>query len=298
MKKTGLLLLLSLSVFSFANAQTKKTSKTTPKKTPIHRQTVVTKTNNGAVTKNQRVEITTNYGTMVVRLYDETPLHRDNFIKLVTQGFYDSLLFHRVIKSFMIQGGDPLSKHADPNVQLGSGDIGYKIPAEFNKNLFHKKGVLAAARDNNPAQMSSGCQFYIVQGKKYTTSELEQIINNKRFMQQQEILTSIYQADTTQAALSALQNLGDQERIRKYMEEISVIAKNIYKAKYPDAENINMDQVQTYVDFGGTPHLDGAYTVFGELESGYDVLDKIAAAETRPGDRPAEDIWMKMRLLK
>ncbi len=298
MKKIGLLLLLSLSVFSFANAQTKKTSKTTPKKTPIHRQTVVTKTNNGLVAKNQRVEITTNYGTMVVRLYDETPQHRDNFIKLVTQGFYDSLLFHRVIKSFMIQGGDPLSKHADPNVQLGSGDNGYKIPAEFNKNLFHKKGALAAARDNNPAQMSSGCQFYIVQGKKYTTAELEQIINSRNMSRKQEILYAIYQADTTQAAISALQNLGDQDRIRKYMDEIAVITDKKYKEKYPEAEVVNMDQVQTYIDFGGAPHLDGAYTVFGEIESGYDVLDKIATAETRPGDRPVEDIWMKMRLLK
>lgn len=119
------------------------------------------------------VQITTDFGTMKVKLYNETPLHRDNFVKLVSEGFYDSLLFHRVIKGFMIQGGDPQSKNAAAGQMLGSGDVGYRVPAEFNDSLYHKKGVLAAARDNNPEKASSGCQFYIVQGKPMIENELQ-----------------------------------------------------------------------------------------------------------------------------
>ncbi len=122
--------------------------------------------------KDRIVQITTDFGTMKIRLYNETPKHRDNFIKLASEGFYDGLLFHRVIKEFMIQGGDPQSKDAPPEKMLGAGDVGYKIPAEINDQLVHKKGTLCAARDGNPEKASSGCQFYIVQGKKYTPEEL------------------------------------------------------------------------------------------------------------------------------
>lgn len=126
--------------------------------------------------KRSTIEVTTDYGTMKIMLYNETPLHRDNMLKLVQQHFYDSLMFHRVIKDFMIQGGDPESKHAQPGQMLGSGSApGDRIPAEFKPELFHKKGVLAAARDNNPEKASSNCQFYIVQGKKYTDDELNQM---------------------------------------------------------------------------------------------------------------------------
>jgi cyclophilin family peptidyl-prolyl cis-trans isomerase len=128
-----------------------------------------------AQTGKTKVKVFTPYGKMIIRLYDETPLHRDNFVKLVKRKFYDSLLFHRVIKNFMIQGGDPDSKNAKPDAALGSGDVGYRVPAEFNPKLFHKKGVLAAARDNNPEKASSGCQFYIVQGKVHTDSSLADI---------------------------------------------------------------------------------------------------------------------------
>ncbi|MFM2156615.1 MAG: hypothetical protein RL516_1364 [Bacteroidota bacterium] len=132
------------------------------------------KTDKKAVMENvYYVQITTDFGTMKVKLYNETPLHRDNFVKLVSEGFYDSLLFHRVIKGFMIQGGDPQSKNAAAGQMLGSGDVGYRIPAEFNDSLYHKKGVLAAARDNNPEKASSGCQFYIVQGKPMIENELQ-----------------------------------------------------------------------------------------------------------------------------
>jgi peptidyl-prolyl cis-trans isomerase B (cyclophilin B) len=125
--------------------------------------------------KNRKVKIITPYGTMVIELYNTTPKHRDNFIKLAKHHFYDSTLFHRVIKTFMIQGGDPDSKHAAQGAMLGNGDVNYTIPAEFQLNLYHKKGALAAARDDNPAKASSGCQFYIVQGKVWTDEELDKL---------------------------------------------------------------------------------------------------------------------------
>jgi peptidyl-prolyl cis-trans isomerase B (cyclophilin B) len=238
MKKFLLLTLTILSVSFLGSAQTKKPA-TTKKPEPKH--TTVSKPKD-TKPKGQRVEISTDFGVLIIRLYDETPLHRDNFIKLVKQGFYDSLMFHRVIKSFMIQGGDPTSKHADSNAMLGAGDIGYKIPAEFNPSLYHKRGALAAARDNNPQQMSSGCQFYIVQGKVFTTEELT-------------------------AAESRM------------------------------AIKMTDKQKELYTTVGGAPWLDGAYTVFGELVEGFDVLDSIGNTATGPNDRPATDIRMTLKII-
>ena len=125
--------------------------------------------------KHQYVRLSTTYGQCVIKLYNETPLHRDNFIKLAKKGVYDGTLFHRVIKDFMIQGGDPDSRNAEAGKMLGEGDVGYTIPAEFNDSLFHKKGVLAAARDDNPNKASSGCQFYLVQGKVFTDEQLDAV---------------------------------------------------------------------------------------------------------------------------
>jgi cyclophilin family peptidyl-prolyl cis-trans isomerase len=197
----------------------------------------------GDTSKSRMVEITTDFGKIKIRLYDETPLHRDNFIKLASEGFYDSLLFHRVINGFMIQGGDPNSKTAAPEAMLGSGDVGYKIPAELKPNLFHKKGVLAAARDNNPEKASSGCQFYIVQGKVYTDEELNQFETRMNY---------------------------------KYTPE----ERNAYKT------------------IGGTPFLDRNYTVYGEVVEGLDVVDKIAAVKTKPGDRPVADVRMYIDVIR
>jgi cyclophilin family peptidyl-prolyl cis-trans isomerase len=180
---------------------------------------------------------------------------------------------------------------------LGSGDNGNKIPPEFNAELFHKRGALAAARDNNPQKMSSGCQFYIVQGRRYSAQELEQIINSRNLARKQELLYQCYQSDSVQATVSAFQNMGDKEQTRLYMERIQLAVDKMYKEMYPDATVINENQVQTYIEYGGAPHLDGSYTVFGELVSGWDVLDKIAMVQTKPGDRPAVDVRMKMRLL-
>ncbi|MCE2740350.1 MAG: peptidylprolyl isomerase [Sphingobacteriales bacterium] len=292
MKKISLIIICIFVAF-LGTAQTKKTNN--KKQTPTH-TTVTAPLKKDA--KNQHVEISTELGSMIIKLYDETPLHRDNFIKLVNEGFYDSLLFHRVIKSFMIQGGDPTSKNASPETMLGAGDNGYKIMPEFRPDIFHKRGSLAAARDNNPQQMSSGCQFYIVQGRKYTSQELEQIINNRNLQRKQELLYKVYQSDSVQATVSSLQNTGDKEVIRAYMDKIHANIDETYKRLYPNADKVNLDQMQTYMEYGGAPHLDGAYTVFGEMVSGFDVLDKIASTATKPGDRPIADIRMKIRLVK
>ena len=165
----GFTLVFFFSMLSISCAQTKTAIKNTPVKK-------MATTPAGPI----RIKITTDSGIVIVRLSDSTPLHRDNFIKLVKQGFYDSLLFHRVIPEFMIQGGDPLSKNAAPGVMLGNGGDGMqRIPAEFNSTLFHKRGVLAAARDGNPQKASSACQFYLVVGKVYTDAELDDIEKSK-----------------------------------------------------------------------------------------------------------------------
>ena len=187
----------------------------------------------------------TNEGNMVVKLYNETPLHRDNFIKLVKSGFYDSLMFHRVINNFMIQGGDPNSKHAKPGQSLGDGDApGDRIPAEFRteQGLYHKRGALAAARDGNPAKASSNCQFYIVQRPAWKSDELEKTIAQRQL-------------------------------------------------------KLNDAQKKIYTTVGGTPHLDGGYTVFGELEQGFEALDRIATTSKNASDRPDVDVRMKMFVL-
>ncbi|HVM88306.1 MAG TPA: peptidylprolyl isomerase [Puia sp.] len=193
------------------------------------------------------IEMITDKGTMIIRLSDSTPLHRNNFLKLVKQGYYDSMLFHRVIKNFMIQSGDPNSKHAKPGELLGEGGPGYSIPAEFRPGLFHYKGVIAAAREGdvvNPKKASSGSQFYIVQGKKFTEEIFE-------------------------------------------------------KAAKRAGRKITAAQKEIYMTRGGTPHLDGNYTVFGEVINGWGVIDSISLAKTDSNDRPVTDIHIiKARLIK
>jgi cyclophilin family peptidyl-prolyl cis-trans isomerase len=191
--------------------------------------------------KDYVVTISTEQGTMRAILFDETPKHKANFIKLAKDKFYDGLLFHRIIENFMIQGGDPNSRNAKPDDMVGNGSNGYKIPAEFNPKLFHQKGALAAARDNNPAKESSGCQFYIVEGRKWSKIDLEK-----------------------QAARAA----------RKPTEE----------------------QKKIYETIGGTPHLDGAYTVFGQVFDGLQVIDKIGMEPRDERDRPNKNIAMKVSI--
>lgn len=190
------------------------------------------------------VEIETPFGTMTAKLYNGTPRHRANFIKLANQGYYDDLLWHRVIQGFMIQGGDPESRESLPDAQLGQGGPGYTVTAEIDPRYIHKKGALSAARlgdQVNPQRASSGSQFYIVQGREQSEQSLQ----------------------------------GFDQR-------------NAYSGA----------QKETYYSVGGTPMLDGQYTVFGEVIEGLDIIDKIAGVQTGPRDRPAADVWMKVRVLE
>lgn len=243
-KLIGCVLLLTLTMA--ASAQLKKA--------PVAKKPIVKKVVAKPVAKKPaevtkpripgvRVKITTDSGIIVVRLSDLTPKHRDNFVKLVKQGFYDSLMFHRTIRDFMIQGGDPESKNATPGIMLGNGGSDMpRIPAEITPKLYHKRGVLAAARDGNPEKASSACQFYIVQGKRFTDQELD---------------------------------MAETQIGRKY----SITERLVYK------------------NIGGTPWLDGNYTVFGEVESGIEVVDKIGNVPGDGNNRPLGDIRMKMEIL-
>ena len=194
--------------------------------------------------KPRMVEIVTEYGTMKAELYDSTPKHRDNFIKLVEEGFYQDLLFHRVIAGFMIQGGDPMSRGAAPGMRLGIGGPGYLVDNEIG--AYHFKGALAAARTggpSNPDKKSSGSQFYIVQGQKATAANLQALAQRKGIT---------------------------------------------YSA----------EDIDRYEKQGGTPNLDGDYTVFGMVVEGLDVIDKIASVQTAPGDRPIEDVTMQIKVIR
>lgn len=197
-----------------------------------------------AFAQKYRATITTAYGKIELFLYDNTPKHRDNFVKLAKKHFYDGTLFHRVIPDFMIQGGDPDSKTAKPGAPLGEGDVGYRVPAEIKPEHIHKRGVLAAARDNNPDKSSSGCQFYITVGKKFADADLDAI--SKR-----------------------------------------------------NGQTYTPQQRELYRTIGGTPHLDGNYTVYGEVTSGMDIVDKIVKQPRNGMDRPNEDQKiLKLRVKK
>ena len=237
------------------------------------------------------VKITTEYGDIKIRLYDKTPKHRDNFLKLVDEKFYDGLLFHRVINHFMIQGGDPMSKNAGPDVMLGEGDVDYRIDAEFVPEYFHKKGVLAAARegdDTNPERKSSGAQFYIVQGKVYSPEQLEatvKSINERRKMALYGRLKNQYKDEFTR-----LQEVNDTEGIVALSEKLTRECDSLFvNAEFVLTE----EQKKVYTTVGGTPHLDGQYTVFGEVIEGLEIVDKIAAVKTSEWDRPVEDVMIK-----
>ncbi len=250
--------------------------------------------------KQKLVEITTEYGKIKLALYNETPGHRDNFLKLVNQKFYDSLLFHRIIKDFMIQGGDPTSKKASSDQPLGNGGLEYTIPAEFNPKFIHKKGALAAARtgdDINPLKASSSCQFYIVQGRGVNANDLnymEQRINQQK---RQEIFNVIInKPENKDLRVRFITNQRNQDTmavLTKIIDPlIQVEVDKVGAFKYTD------EQKEQYTKLGGTPHLDMGYTIFGEVVEGLDVIDKIAAVEKNPQDRPKKDVWMTMKQIK
>lgn len=247
--------------------------------------------------KMAKVSIKTPKGEIVVRLYDETPYHRDNFIQLAKQGYYDGTLFHRVIKDFMVQGGDPESKGAAKGARLGPGGPGYTLPAEINPALFHKRGALAAARlgdEANPERKSSGSQFYIVWGQTYSEGQLGQLARQMEMQAQQTVFNSL--AAERRAQIMEMRRNRDREGLSALQEELTAKTQAIVKEK--GLGKLSDEQKKVYSTVGGTPFLDGQYTVFGEVESGLEVVDAIQNVATDGADRPSEDIAMTVTVIQ
>lgn len=251
------------------------------------------KTTNMETGNETLVRLETTMGNITVKLYNETPKHRDNFIKLTKEGTYDSTLFHRVIKNFMIQAGDPQSKTATDTTTLGNGDVGYTLPAEFNSKFFHKKGALAAARlgdEVNPNKESSGCQFYIVTGRKFSEAQMISMENQLNEARLETVFNEL--ARKHMKEIYKMRKAGDNDGLLELQDSLEAQARGIV-AKEP-ALKFSREQIAAYTTVGGAPHLDGAYTVFGEVTEGMEVIDKIQAVKTNRADRPETDV----RILK
>lgn len=238
--------------------------------------------NDGAV-----VRLKTTLGDITLKLYDDTPLHKENFLKLVEEGFYDGLLFHRVISDFMIQGGDPTSRDAKEVDHLGGGDPDYTISAEINyPKHYHKYGALAAARTGdavNPEKRSSGSQFYIVKGRQYSEKQLEAMHARKVRSQLESTFQKL--AMEYRDSIQAMQRAGDNDGLEALRQKLAMETEEIVKP-----EPLPAQMVEDYATKGGTPHLDGDYTVFGEVISGMDVVEAIEKVETDDFDRPKDDV--------
>ena len=238
-----------------------------------------------------RVKIQTSLGDIVVRLYDETPVHRDNFVKLAKDGYYDGTLFHRVIKDFMIQGGDPNSKGAPVGKRLGTGGPDYTLEAEIKDGLFHKRGALAAARQGdevNPERRSSGSQFYIVWGQVYKEGQLRQFSKQLKMQRMQEIFNGL----AAEHRDEIMQMRRERNRVaRQELQDKLAAEAETRAAEYA---GLTDEQLKIYSTVGGTPHLDGQYTVFGEVEEGLEVVEMIQNSATAGDDRPMDDITMNI----
>ena len=244
----------------------------------------------GNMEKETVLKIETSMGDIKVNLYNETPKHRDNFIKLAKDGTYNGTLFHRVIKDFMVQAGDPESKNAPKGKMLGSGDVGYTVPAEFvYPKYFHKKGALSAARQGdevNPKKESSGCQFYIVTGKVFNDSTLLNMEQQKNQNKVTEAFNALAQKHMKE--IYKMRKANDQDGLYALQDTLFIQAE-AEAAKQPDF-HFTPEQIKAYTTVGGTPHLDGEYTVFGEVVEGMDIVDKIQQVKTDRSDRPEEDV--------
>lgn len=240
-----------------------------------------------------RLKIKTTEGDIVIRLYDETPRHRDNFLKLAKNGYFNGTLFHRVIKDFMIQGGDPDSKNAPKGKILGTGGPDYTIPAEFvYPRYFHKRGALSAARTGdevNPDRESSGSQFYIVWGKIYKPAELKQIERQMAMQQEQEVFNLL--AKEHREEIMEFRRNRDQAGLQTLQEQLIEETKKICRQK--GKPTFTTEQTEAYTTVGGTPFLDNQYTVFGEVEEGINVVERIQNRKTDRNDRPTEDVKME-----
>lgn len=262
---------------------------------------LISKLNYSQTYSPEIIQISTVYGTMKVRLFNETPQHRDNFIKLVKEHFYDSLLFHRIIEGFMIQGGDPDSKHAEATKLLGDGDLKYTIPAEFVPALCHKKGMLCAARngdDVNPTKASSACQFYIVQGKVRDDKELksyEKRINKDLVIKLKEEILSKSENQLLKEKITSFKEAKNNDSLMIYIKQLDEKV-NVEYEKNPHY-SFKPEHIQLYKTIGGTPHLDNNYTIFGEVIEGLNVIDKIASVGKNKDDRPLIDIRMTISII-
>jgi len=237
-----------------------------------------------------KLKIKTTEGDIIIRLYDETPKHRDNFLKLADEGYFNGTLFHRVIKDFMIQGGDPDSKNAPKGKMLGTGGPDYTIPAEFvYPQYFHKRGALSAARTGdevNPNRESSGSQFYIVWGKTFKPAELKQMEHQMAMQQEQQVFNQL-----TREHHEEIMNLR-RNRDRAGLQELQdkLIEQTKTTCKQQGKHSFTEEQIEVYTNVGGTPFLDNQYTVFGEVEEGLDIVERIQNYDTDRNDRPTEDI--------
>jgi peptidyl-prolyl cis-trans isomerase B (cyclophilin B) len=241
--------------------------------------------------KDYVVTIKTKFGDMVAILYDETPKHKANFIKLAKEHYYDGLLFHRVIEGFMIQGGDPESKNAKPGQRLGNGGPGYTIEAEFNPKFFHEKGALSAARLNdqmNPTKASSGSQFYIVQGKKMNAAEMK--IDQQKFSTGLQQFFQKPENKPYYDSIAKLYQSGDPKAYESYIISLKPVVESQLGISVD--KQVDPKMVEAYSTVGGTPNLDGQYTVFGKVIKGLEVIDKIAALPRDQSERPVEDVTM------
>lgn len=245
------------------------------------------------MSKEVLLKIETSLGDIKIKLYNETPKHRDNFIKLAENGTFEGVLFHRVIKDFMVQAGDPDSKNAPKGKMLGGGDVGYTIPAEFvYPKYFHKKGALSAARqgDNvNPKKESSGCQFYIVTGKVFNDSTLLSMENQKNENRINDIFNALAQKHMKEIYKMRKEN--DEQGLSDLQDKLIIQAEK-EGANQPEF-HFTPEQIKAYSTLGGTPHLDGEYTVFGEVVEGLDIVDKIQQVKTDRSDRPEADVKIK-----
>lgn len=242
------------------------------------------------------VDIITKFGTMRVLLYDETPLHRDNFVKLVKQGYYDSLTFFQVFPDYTIQSGDPKSRYATEDSVIGDGGVSYTIPAEMRPNLFHKYGALAAARTINPDFSSHGSQFFIVKGKVYSIEELKKVEGLKNQIIRSNIFYQVTKADTTQERIKDFGMRGDKEGLNAYTKTFQAVVDSAFERRGP--YQFSVDQIRTYTTIGGLPHLDSGYTVFGQVVKGLHIIDSISNQPRAKNNRPLKDIRIKMRVVK
>ena len=243
-----------------------------------------------------KVKIQTTLGDIIVRLYDETPQHRDNFVKLAKEGYYDGTLFHRVIKDFMIQGGDPDSKGAPAGKMLGVGGPDYTIEAEIKSGLYHKRGALAAARQGdevNPERRSSGSQFYIVWGQVYNEGQLRQFSKQMEMQQMQAVFNAL--AKEHHDEIMQMRRERNRAGLQELQEKLAAEAEAQVKAQ---GAGMTDEQRAIYSTVGGPPHLDGQYTVFGEVEEGLDIVEMIQQSKTARGDRPVDDIEMRVMVME